>query len=493
MRGNQRPLAALEPSAISRRRLLQGSALGAIAAALGSVLGGCGEAQAVEATLPVTEEPAETVTPAAPAQTVVPTRAPTEPVATVTDGKELPASRDGDQLLRAEVERNSFDLVASEPAAAAANALAVDLYTQLIEGDTNLVFSPYSVAIALAMTRIGAVGETAAQMDFVLHAELAGDLNAGFNALDQTLATRSGERPRDDGSVATIELDTANSIWGQAGFSFRDAFLQALAADYGAGMRVVDYVADTEAARGAINAWVAEQTRDRIPELIPTGVLDQLTRLVLTNAIYFKAPWQSRFFEEQTAEAPFHRLDGSEVSAPFMAQRTRFRYASGAGYQAVELPYEGRELAMAVIVPDAGSFGEFERRLTAERLAEVLAKLEPAEIQLRFPRFEFRTQASLSEVLSALGMPIAFTAAADFSGMSEQGKDLLISEVVHEAFIAVDEEGTEAAAATAVAVSVEALPPEPIKLTVDRPFVFLIRDVELGVVLFLGRVVDPTA
>lgn len=269
--------------------------------------------------------------------------------------------------------------------------------------------------------------------------------------------------------------------------------MQALAADYGAGMQVVDFVADAEAAQRAINAWVAEQTRDRIPELIPTGVLDQLTRLVLTNAIYFKAPWQSRFFEEQTAEAPFHRLDGSQVSAPFMAQRTRFRYASGAGYQAVELPYEGRELAMAVIVPDAGSFGEFERGLTAERLAEVLEKLEPAEVQLRFPRFEFRTQASLSQVLSALGMPIAFTEEADFSGMSEQGRDLLISEVLHEAFIAVDEEGTEAAAATAVDVAVEALPPEPVELTVDRPFLFLIRDAETGVVLFLGRVVDPTA
>ena len=393
---------------------------------------------------------------------------------------------------RAEVERSAADPAAVAPTVAATNAFAVDLYAQLAAGDANLVVSPYSIAIALAMTRVGAVGETAAEMDAVLHAQLAEDLNAGFNALDRTLAARAGEKERGDRSVATIELRTANALWVQTGFSFLDSFLSTLAADYDAGMRLVDYRGDTEGARRQINQWVAEQTLDRIPELVPEGVLDQLTRLVLTNAIYLKAPWEMPFGKEQTADAPFYRLDGSEVSAPLMALRKRLGYVAGEGYQAVKLPYAGRELSMVVIVPDGGSFEEFEQSLTGERLSEIVAALESAEVRLRFPRFEFRTQTSLRQVLSAMGMPIAFTAAADFSGMTKE-EDLFISEVLHEAFIAVDEEGTEAAAATAVAMALMAAPQEPVELTVDRPFVFLIQDVETGAALFLGRVLDPTA
>jgi serpin B len=396
------------------------------------------------------------------------------------------------EVVRSDAPRDPADAEAAEAAGAAVEAFGADLYRVLAKQDGNLVFSPYSAAVALAMTRAGAVGETAAQMDAVLHADMAGDLGAGFNALEQALAERPGEYPVGDETVE-LELATANQLWGQQGFEFEPAFLDRLAASYGAGMRLVDYIEATEEARAAINDWVAEQTRDRIPELIPEGVLDELTRLVLTNAIYLNAPWEHPFDEGGTTAAPFHRLDGSEVEAQLMSLNASLRYAAGSGYQAVELPYAGNALSMVVIVPDEGSFADFEASLDGTTLAEVVDGLGSVEVQLRFPRFEFRTQAALKAALSELGMPIAFTEDADFSAMSPGGDELLIQDVIHEAFISVDEEGTEAAAATAVIVGVTSAPVETVELTVDRPFLFLIRDSETGALLFMGRVVDPAS
>jgi serpin B len=398
----------------------------------------------------------------------------------------------GLDLAASEASRRPASAASIEPIGAATNAFAGDLYRVLSRADGNLVFSPYSAAVALSMARAGAVGATADEMDAVLRAALAKDLHAGFNAFEQALASRAGERERGDGSTATIELETANQLWGQRGLEFHDPFLDTLAANYGAGMRLVDYVEDAEGARVAINDWVAERTRDRIDELIGPGVLDAMTRLVLTNAIYLKAPWEHPFDESGTQNEPFRLLDGSVVDAPLMRLSQWLPFQAGEGYSAVELPYAGGELSMVVIVPDTGQFEAVQARLDGGFLGAVTSDLQPAQVRLRMPKFTFRTQASLSTALAELGMPTAFTDAADFSGMTDE-EQLLISDVLHEAFIAVDEEGTEAAAATAVIMAATSAPVDIVDLTIDRPFLFLIQDTETGAILFLGRVLDPTA
>jgi serpin B len=394
------------------------------------------------------------------------------------------------ELVRSDAPRAAADAAAGKRTAAAVEAFAADLYGELAKEQGNLVLSPYSVAVALAMTRAGASGETATQMDAVLRAATAGDLDAGFNALEQELAKRPGKYPFGDGTV-DLDLATANQVWGQRGFAFERAYLDRLAASYGAGMRLVDYVQKREEARAAINEWVSERTHARIPKLIPEGALNELTRLVLTNAVYLKAKWVSSFQKGATAAAPFHRLDGSDRSAQLMQLNARLRYARGAGYQAVRLPYVGG-LSMVVIVPDAGTFATFEQSLRADgSIRRIVDGLGDAQVRLRLPKFEFRTQAALKGPLARLGMPIAFSDRADFSGMSPRGKELTIQDVLHEGFISVDEEGTEAAAATAVLVGLTSAPSLNVELTVDRPFLFLIRDDQSGALLFMGRVVDP--
>jgi serpin B len=392
--------------------------------------------------------------------------------------------------VRSDVPRAMANAADARAAGAVVEAFASDLYQIQARTNDNLVFSPYSIAVALAMTRAGAIGETAAQMDSVLHADLAESLDGAFNALEQALAQRPGEYKVGDETVE-LELGTANQLWGQRGFPFNAPFLDSLAGHYGAGMLLVDYIEAPERARNTINAWVAEQTRDRIPELIPEGVLNQLTRLVLTNAIYLKAPWLHPFDEKATRDAPFHRLDGSQTRAEMMSVDARLRYVNGDGYQAVELPYAGGALSMLVVLPDEGRFTAFERSLDGSRIRAVVGALRDAQVTLHLPRFEFRSQALLKSALSELGMPTAFTEDADFSGMSPEGKNMLIQDVIHEAFISVDEDGTEAAAATAVVVGIVSAPEVSVELTVDRPFLFMIRDAETGAILFLGRVTDP--
>lgn len=392
--------------------------------------------------------------------------------------------------LRSDVPRAAADAEAGRRAAAALQGFAVDLYRELAAaGSDDIVFSPYSVAVALAMARAGARGETLRQMDAVLRADAVGDLDAGLNALDQALAERPGSYQYGDRTVE-LELATANRLFGQQGFPFEDAFLDTLAASYGAGLGTVDYVAAREAARQAINDWVAERTKDRIPELIAEGVLDELTRLVITNAIYLKAKWALEFEEGGTRPATWHRLDGSTTQAELMSLGAPMSYVAGDGYQAVRLRYVGG-LSMLAIVPDAGTFGAFEQRLDASVIEAVAAAPHGTQVILRFPKFEFRTQAGLKGALSALGMPVAFTSDADLTGISAEG-DLYVQEVVHEAFISVDEHGTEAAAATAVVIGATSAPSEIVELTVDRPFVFAIVDDQTGAVLFMGRVLDPS-
>ncbi len=347
--------------------------------------------------------------------------------------------------------------------------------------------------VALAMTYAGASGSTAEEMAGVLGDELDAEaFHSAMNALDQALESRNRDATSQEGSV---ELSIVNSLWGQQGYEFREAFLDLLALDYGAGMRVVDFV-DPEAreqARAAINDWVAGETNDRIEELIQPGVLDDLVRLVLINAVYLNAAWAMPFLEESTADGEFSLLDGSTVQVPMMRQSGSLRYATGDGWQAVELPYAGRDLAMLVIVPDQeGSFADVESDLPNGLLDRVVYGLSFEQVVLALPKFEIRTQAGLVPMLQAMGLTEATGTSADFSGMTG-APDLFISDIVHEAWISADEAGTEAAAATAVMMSLTAAPISEIDMTVDRPFLFVLRDVETGSILFMGRVLDPSS
>ena len=305
-------------------------------------------------------------------------------------------------------------------------------------------------------------------MDNVLHAELH-QLNSGLNALQHHLDGRAGVRRRADGTTGVISLDTANSLWAQAGTRWQDEFLHALARSYGAGVRLVDYVADAEAARLEINSWTAHRTHDRISELVPPEALSELTRLVLVNAIYLKAPWEEPFEPVLSRPAPFTRADGSTTSALMMHGSLRSAgFSSGPGWRAVDLPYAGSQLAMAIVLPDEGNLVTYERALDGAALARLLTRFRPARVSLDLPRWTFRTQSSLTAVLAKLGMPTAFTPSADFTGMTTQAP-LMISDVLHEAFIAVDEAGTEAAAATAVEMEVSSAQPEPVIMTSIGP------------------------
>ena len=370
------------------------------------------------------------------------------------------------------------------------SAFAFELYQQLKLEGGNIFYSPYSISAALAMTYAGARGETEEQMADTLHFTLPQErLHPAFNELDLELARRGeGAEGKDDKG---FRLNVVNAIWGQQDYEFLSAFLDTLAENYGAGLRVLDFAGAPEESRVTINDWVSEQTEGRIEDLIPQGVIDPLTRLVLTNAIHFNAAWAYPFEESLTQDGPFYLLDGDQVTMPMMRQTESFGYAAGQGYQAVELPYDGRELSMVILLPEAGQLESFEAMLDAGQVESIVNDLAYQQVALSIPKFEFESGFRLVDALAAMGMPAAFSDQADFSGMTGD-RDMFIGDVIHKAFVAVDEAGTEAAAATAVVMKEMAIAEEPVEFTVDHPFIFLIRDVETGAILFVGRVVDPS-
>jgi len=371
------------------------------------------------------------------------------------------------------------------------STFAFDLYQAIRESDGNLFYSPYSISLALAMTYAGAQGETAQQMADTLQFVLSRDrLHPAFNALDLELARRGEGAEGKDGEG--FRLNIVNAIWGQKDYEFLSEYLDLLAENYGAGLRVLDFASAPEESRITINNWVSDQTEGRIEDLIPQGVINALTRLVLTNAIYFNAAWQYPFEEDMTEDGPFYLLDGGEVTVPMMRQTETFGYAEGDGYQAVELLYDGGELSMIILLPQTGQFDTFEGSLDAQQVDGIIGSLEHRQVTLAMPKFEFESQFSLREALAAMGMPVAFSGGADFSGMTGN-RDLFIADVVHKAFVSVDEAGTEAAAATAVVMATAMPPDETIEVNVNHPFVFLIHDIETGAILFIGRVVNPSA
>ena len=366
------------------------------------------------------------------------------------------------------------------------NAFALNMYGKLKDQKGNLFFSPFSISTALGMTYAGARGETAAQMENALRFPFGQEhLHPAFHTLIWDIQGRQ--------KTGNYQLSVANALWGQKGEGFLPDFLKLTKDTYGAGLREVDFKADAEAARKTINLWVEEQTNQKIKDLIQQGMLNQMTRLVLTNAIYFKAPWAHVFQKRNTKDGPFTLADGTKLQAPMMRQTEHFSYAETEDLQALELPYRGQDLSMLIMLPrKADGISALDTGIAAKGLEGCVTGLRGCRVDVTVPKFKTTSQFRLDDALGALGMTDAFGGKADFSGMNGK-KDLSIGAVIHKAYVDVNEEGTEAAAATAVVMMGAAAPrPEETKeFRADHPFLFLIRDRRTGSILFMGRVMNP--
>jgi len=364
------------------------------------------------------------------------------------------------------------------------NAFAVALYGQLGKQSGNLFFSPESISTALAMAYAGARGETASEMAKTLHFALPPEkLHPAMGALLRELnAPQEG-----------YQLSVANALWAQHGYTFLDDFLQVLKNDYGAGLNQVDFKGSSETVRSTINQWVEQKTQDKIKDLLQPGSLRPDTRLVLANAIYFKGNWQTQFDKAQTRNEDFHVSEGQTKTAPLMHREGGFNYFKGPSFQFLEIPYKGKDLSMLVLLPDEiGGLASLEQALTNTQ--QWLRQLAPvSKVIVTIPKFKMTQQFELGATLGAMGMPAAFSGSANFSGMTGK-RDFATSQVIHKAFVDVNEEGTEAAAATAVTMRALAIrvpdQPPPV-FRADHPFVFLIRDNRSESLLFMGRVADP--
>ena len=413
------------------------------------------------------------------------------------------------QVFGALIASMSYGATGYDLAATATNQLAVDLHRQLATGNDNLCVSPYSIESALAMTFAGADGETRTEMARVLHFPSdASAVPASFASLQHSLEEMSAktaelvkESKRFGGPSEPITLSIANRLFAQKGYDFREPFLALVKQNFGAAFEPMDFVHDSSGATQHINKWVADQTRDRIRDLIPSGALDETTRLVLANALYLKASWADPFSEKATRPEPFHVHGSAPVDVPMMQKRDKhFGYAKREGYTAVNLPYSGYDLQFLVLLPDnVNGLRALESQLTSEMLADC-AKLQTREVDLHLPKFKIEPPTILlAEKFEALGMKTAFNkpaGSANFDRMAPRKPNdyLYISQVFHKTFIAVDEKGTEAAAATAVAMmagTAFAQRPPPVEVKIDRPFLYAIQHVPSGVCLFLGRVTNP--
>jgi serine protease inhibitor len=368
------------------------------------------------------------------------------------------------------------------------NSFAVGLYSQLRGDPGNLFFSPASISTAFGMAYAGARGKTATEMAQTLHFTLPPDqLHPAMGALLASL----------NASHTGYQLSVADALWAEQNEKILPSYLNLTKTDYGAGFFSVDFEKHADKARYAINDWVAQRTQNKILNLLGPGTVTADTRLILTNAIYFKGTWAAQFDKAQTRDEDFYRSPSQTTQAPFMHLSGGFRYFNGGSFQALEIPYKGNELSMIVLLPNAlDGLAALEGQLTDEPLDAWLAKMSYArKVNLALPRFTLTQQFTLNQTLGAMGMQSAFSpTAADFSGITGN-RSLWISEVIHKAFVAVDEQGTEAAAATAIGMRALAMMSDsnpPIEFRADHPFLFLIRDTKSGSILFLGRVSDPT-
>ena len=387
------------------------------------------------------------------------------------------------------LQRISVPVDEAKAAAAAINDFAEDLYRFLVADDPhgNVVFSPASVAVAMVMAAAGGAGVTAAEIYDTLYVADQAVIDRAMNALSAHLTTLDQSSGSGD-DKREVRLSIANSLWGQRGVTFETAYLDLLAEQYAAQMNLVDYKGNAKAAVKRINSWVDEATEQRIPHLLGDTDVTEDTRLVLVNAIYLLATWASTFDKEDTRTASFTTAAGAPVDVDMMHQRLNCGYSKGPGWQAIQLPYSFDELAFTAVLPDEVTEESFD-------IAEIHAEMYGHDVILGLPKFDFETRTQLGDTLQALGIRAAFGRDADFSKMTTQER-LMISKVIHQANITVDERGTEAAAATAVVVDVMSAPapqPEqPIEITFDRPFTFWITDLTSGAVIFTGRVADPS-
>ena len=366
------------------------------------------------------------------------------------------------------------------------NAFAVALYGQLRKQGGNLFFSPESISTALAMAYAGARGDTASEMAKTLHFTLPPEqLHPAMGALLREL----------NAGQDNYQVSVANALWAQQGYTFLDQFLKLLKSDYDAGLNQVDFKGPSETVRSTINRWVEQKTQDKIKDLLQPGSLKPDTRLVLTNAIYFKGNWETQFDKAQTKDEDFHLSPSQTKTAPLMHRQGGFNYFNGGTSQILEIPYKGKDLSLIVLLPnEIGGLFALEQSLTGPNTREWLGHLAPvSKVIVTIPKFKMTQQFELGATLGAMGMPTAFSGRADFSGMTGK-RDFSISEVIHKAFVDVNEEGTEAAAATAVTMRSLAMrlpdTPPPV-FRADHPFVFLIRDNRSQSILFMGRVADP--
>jgi len=377
---------------------------------------------------------------------------------------------------------------AEEKRAADANPFSIDLFHALRDRPGNLFCSPFSVYAALAMAREGAAGETAAQLDAVLHRGGGSLLALSERLRPETVKDGYG---RDAKEVEAYRLSIANAVWAQEGLSIEEPFSARLADDYGAPLRRLDF-RKTAAARAAINGWVAKETRGRIEKIVPEDLPTPDTLMALANAIWFRAAWDRPFEERWTKEGPFFAGGEEPATASYMLRTGSYRYAAADGVRIVEIPYRKGKTSMVLLLPEErDGLGALEASLTSEKLDGWIAAAKPASLRLALPKFEIENALDLTRTLPAMGMTDAFDGAkADFSGMTKEAR-LFIGAVLHKSFVTVDEAGTEAAAATVV-MMLKGRPPEPIEFRADHPFLFLIRHAGTGQILFLGRLADPT-
>ena len=365
----------------------------------------------------------------------------------------------------------------------ASNRFALDLYFEYKDSEGNIFFSPYSISTALAMTYEGAKGETADEMQSVFHfPEDDSKRRSSFAGIYNQL-----NKPD-----KSYELHTANALWAQENYKFLDDYLSTVEQYYGGKVTNLDFVAETEKSRQTINIWVEEQTNNKIKDLIPQGLITDMTRLVLTNAIYFKGKWVKQFDEENTVEQEFRVSPSRSVKVQMMSltgEDSRFNYTETENMQVLEMPYDGNEISMLILLPVESDLKTIERSLTSDKLSELNKNLREEQVDVYLPRFTFETKYFLVETLSDMGMPSAFSMDADFSAM-DGTKNLFISRVIHQAYVEVNEEGTEAAAATGVVVELKAVMPFRV-FRADHPFIFIIQHKETGSILFMGRVSDP--
>ena len=408
-----------------------------------------------------------------------------------TDPERLPRI-EGVELAKSPLARAAAPSIANLAALGTGNrSFAFDLYGEIVKhrAGKNVVFSPYSVSTALAMTYAGARTTTESEMQKTLHFTLAQPaLHEAFNAADLELKSRGRGAVGADGTPFRLNVD--NALWAQRGYPVQTLFLDTLAVNYGAGVYLTDFAANPEAARGSINRWVDQKTEKLIPELLPMGSIGTDTVFVLTNTVYFNASWQTKFEKEATHDAPFTKLDGAQVSAAMMHAGLRIPYARGENYQAIALPYASDDLSFVAILPDAGNFESVETSMNRAWFDALRGSLALTGVAVAFPKLDYKASTSLKPQLQALGMRAAFDA-ADFSGMTSGS--VVIDDVLHEAVIKVFEGGTIAAAATAVTIRETSAPVFEQTVTLDRPFLYAIVDAPTGQILFLGRVLDPTA